>query len=169
MERGQRRNRVPECDLTREDYVAEIAVGRPQVTENQHLRNIIGSATYYRQSRIYAREGVELERTTLAGWVGKATALLEPLADAVGRHVLAGRALFADDTPVKVLAPGTGKAVTGRAGTYVRDERPWAGEGAPAAWYRFSPDRKAHHPKEHLTGFAGWMHADVVSVNYFCR
>ena len=114
----------------------------------------------YRQSRIFARDGVELERSTLAGWVGKATALLEPLADAVGRHVLAGRALFADDTPVKVLAPGTGKTTTGRAWTYVRDERPWAGEGAPAAWYRFSADRKAHHPKEHLAGFAGWMHAD---------
>ena len=114
----------------------------------------------YRQSRIFARDGVELERSTLAGWVGKATALLEPLADAVGRHVLTGQALFADDTPVKVLAPGTGKTVTGRAWTYVRDERPWAGEGAPAAWYRFSADRKAHHPKEHLAGFAGWMHAD---------
>ena len=118
------------------------------------------SLPLYRQSRIYAREGVELERSTLAGWVGKATALLAPLADAVGRHVLAGRAIFADDTPVKVLAPGTGKTATGRAWTYVRDERPWAGEGAPAAWYRFSADRKAHHPKEHLAGFAGWMHAD---------
>ena len=118
------------------------------------------SLPLYRQSRIYAREGVELERSTLAGWVGKATALLEPLADAVGRHVLAGRAIFADDTPVKVLAPGTGKTATGRAWTYVRDERPWAGEGAPAAWYRFSADRKAHHPMEHLARFAGWMHAD---------
>ena len=118
------------------------------------------SLPLYRQSRIYAREGVELERSTLAGWVGKATALLEPLADAVGRHVLAGQAIFADDTPVKMLAPGTGKTATGRAWTYVRDERPWAGEGAPAAWYRFSTDRKAHHPKAHLAGFAGWMHAD---------
>ena len=114
----------------------------------------------YRQSRIFARDGVELERSTLAGWVGKAAALLEPLADAVGRHVLAGRAIFADDTPVKVLAPGTGKTATARAWTYVRDERPWAGDGPAAAWYRFSADRKAHHPKEHLAGFTGWMHAD---------
>ena len=100
----------------------------------------------YRESRIFARDGVELERSTLAGWVGKAAALLEPLADAVGRHVLAGRAIFADDTPVKVLAPGTGKTATARAWSYVRDERPWAGDGPPAAWYRFSADRKAHHP-----------------------
>ena len=110
----------------------------------------------YRQSRIFARDGIELDRSTLAGWVGKATALLEPLADAIGRHVLEGQALFVDDTPVKLLAPGTGKTATG----YVRDERPWAGEAPPAAWYRFSADRKAAHPKAHLEGFAGWMHSD---------
>ena len=114
----------------------------------------------YRQSRIFARDGVELDRSTLAGWVGKTTALLEPLADAVGRHVLTGQALFADDTPVKLLAPGTGKTATGRAWAYVRDERPWQGAAAPAAWYRFSADRKATHPKEHLAGFSGWMHSD---------
>ena len=60
--------------------------------------------------------------------------------------MLAGHALFADDTPVKVLAPGTGKTATGRIWTYVRDERPWKGEAPPAAWYRFSGDRKAEHP-----------------------
>ena len=114
----------------------------------------------YRQSRIFARDAVELDRSTLAGWVGKTTALLKPLADAVGRHVLAGQAIFADDTPVKVLAPGTGKCATARAWVYVRDERPWRGGEAPAAWYRFSADRKAHHPKAHLAGFTGWMHAD---------
>ena len=114
----------------------------------------------YRQSRIFARDGVDLDRSTLAGWVGKATALLEPLADAVGHHVLAGRALFADDTPVKLLAPGAGKTATGRVWTYVRDERPWNGEAPPAAWRRFSADRKAAHPKDHLEGFAGWMHSD---------
>ena len=74
--------------------------------------------------------------------------------------MLAGHALFADDTPVKVLAPGTGKTSTGRAWIYVRDERPWKGEAPPAAWYRFSADRKAEHPKAHLTGFGGWMHSD---------
>ncbi len=74
--------------------------------------------------------------------------------------MLAGQALFADDTPVKVLAPGTGKTSTGRAWAYVRDERPWKGEAPPAAWHRFSADRKAEHPKAHLTGFGGWMHSD---------
>lgn len=114
----------------------------------------------YRQSQIYAREGIELERSTLADWVGKSAALLEPLADAIGRHVLAGKAIFADDTPVGVQAPGHGKVKTARLWTYVRDERPWAGPAPPAAFYRFTPDRKGKWPRNHLRDFKGFMHAD---------
>lgn len=114
----------------------------------------------YRQSQIFEREGIDLDRSTLADWVGKSTALLEPLADAIGRHVLAGQAIFADDTPVKMLAPGTGKTQTARLWAYGRDERPWGSGVPPAAWYQFSPDRKGQHPKDHLKGFKGWMHAD---------
>ena len=95
----------------------------------------------YRQSRIFERDGLDLDRSTLADWVGKSTALLEPLAVAIGRHVQAGQALFADDTPVKMLTPGAGKTQTARLWTYVRDERPWDSEAPPAAWYQFSPDR----------------------------
>jgi transposase len=114
----------------------------------------------YRQSQIFARDRVELDRSTLAGWVGAATALLEPLADAIGRHVLAGQAIFADDTPVKLQAPGTGKTKTARLWAYGRDERPWSGAAPPATWYRFSTDRKGERPAEHLKSFTGWMHAD---------
>lgn len=114
----------------------------------------------YRQSQIYEREGLDLDRSTLADWVGKSTALLEPLANAIGRHVLKGQAIFADDTPVKMLAPGTGKTQTARLWVYGRDERPWGSEAPPAAWYQFSADRKGQHPKDHLNGYEGWMHAD---------
>ncbi len=114
----------------------------------------------YRQSQIFQREGIDLDRSTLADWVGKSTALLEPLADAIARHVLRGQALFADDTPVKLLAPGSGKTKTARLWAYVRDERPCAGEAHPAAWYQFSPDRKGVRPREHLANYAGFMHAD---------
>jgi transposase len=114
----------------------------------------------YRQSRIFEREGVDLDRSTLADWVGKSTTLLEPLAEAVARHVLKGQALFADDTPVKLLAPGSGKTKTARLWAYVRDERPWAGEAPPAAWYQFSPDRKGVRPNTHLANYTGFMHAD---------
>ena len=114
----------------------------------------------YRQSQIFQREGIDLDRSTLADWVGKSTVLLEPLADAVARHVLKGQAIFADDTPVKLLAPGSGKTKTARLWAYVRDERPWAGGAYPAAWYQFSPDRKGVRPREHLADYEGFMHAD---------
>jgi transposase len=114
----------------------------------------------YRQSQIFDRDGLDLDRSTLADWVGKSTALLEPLAEAIGRHVRAGEAIFADDTPVAMLAPGTGKTQTARLWIYGRDERPWGSSTPPAAWYRFSTDRKGQHPRDHLSGYAGWMHAD---------
>lgn len=114
----------------------------------------------YRQSQIYGREGVELDRSTMADWVGKSTALLEPLADAIGKQVRAGPALFADDTPVKMLAPGTKKTQTARVWAYVRDERAWAGSAPPCAWYQFTVDRKGEHPVSHLSGYKGWVHAD---------
>src|SRR3954466_4497545 len=113
-----------------------------------------------RQSQIFEREGIDLDRSTLADWVGKSTALLEPLADAIERHVLGGQAIFADDTPIKLQAPGEGRTRTARIWTYVRDERPWLGPDPPAACYRFTCDRKGEHPAGHLHGFRGWVHAD---------
>ena len=117
----------------------------------------------YRQSQIFGRDGVELERSTLTDWVGRSTALLEPLAEAIGRHVRAGSALFADDTPVKMQAPGKNKIQTARVWAYVRDERPWAGPSPPCAWYRFTVDRKGEHPVNHLSNYKGWVHADGYS------
>ena len=114
----------------------------------------------YRQSQIFERDGIDLDRSTLADWVGKSTNLLEPLADAIGRHVLNGQSIFADDTPVKLLNPGAGKTKTARLWAYVRDERPWVGEAQQAAWYQFSCDRKGVRPGQHLTNYQGWMHAD---------
>jgi transposase len=114
----------------------------------------------YRQSQIFAREGVDLDRSTLAGWVGKSAALLEPLADAIQHHVLSGAAIFADDTPVKMLSPGAGKTRRAQFWAYVRDERSWKGDAPPAAFYRFSRDRRGEHPAEHLKNYKGWMHAD---------
>jgi len=114
----------------------------------------------YRQSEMYAREGVELERSTLADWVGGTSALLAPLVEALRRHVLSAAKLHADDTPVPVLAPGNGKTKTGRLWTYVRDDRP-AGEATPAAvWFAYSPDRKGEHPQAHLGNFRGALQAD---------
>ncbi len=117
----------------------------------------------YRQSQIYAREGIDLDRSTMADWVGRSTALLAPLADAIGRMVRRGDALFADDTPVKMQAPGDKKTKTARVWTYVRDERPWSGSSPPCAWYQFTVDRKGKHPVSHLGSYKGWVHADGYS------
>lgn len=114
----------------------------------------------YRQSGIYARDGVDLDRATLAAWVGKAAWLVDPLVVAIGRHVMAAEKLHADDTPVPVLAPGTGKTKTGRLWVYLRDERPHGGQSPPAVLYRYSPDRKGEHPQAHLAGFTGFLQAD---------
>ncbi len=114
----------------------------------------------YRQAEIYAREGVELDRTLLAQWVAQISALLTPLTDALRAHVFAADVVHADDTPIPVLAPGRGKTKTGRLWTYVRDERPAAGKIAPAVWFAYSPDRKGEHPQRHLEDFTGILQAD---------
>ena len=114
----------------------------------------------YRQEEIYARVGVELERTTLADWVGGASQLLQPLVEALRRHVMAAAKLHADDTPVPVLAPGLGRTKTGRLWTYVRDDRPAGDAAPPGVWFAYSPDRKGEHPQGHLRHFAGTLQAD---------
>jgi transposase len=115
----------------------------------------------YRQSEIYAREGVELERSTLADWVGSTSKLLEPLNEALRQHVISGSKLHADDTPVPVLEPGKGRTRTGRLWTYVRDDRPAGQVIPPAVWFAYTPDRSGKHPNQHLAKFKGTLQADA--------
>ena len=119
------------------------------------------SLPLYRQTEIYAREGVDLDRSTLAGWVGATSELLTPLIEAVRAHVMAATKLHADDTPVPVLSPGSGKTKTGRLWTYVRDDRPSGDTTAPAVWFGFSPDRRGEHPQGHLKLYRGALQADA--------
>jgi transposase len=114
----------------------------------------------YRQAEIYARAGIDLDRSTLADWVGQSTRLMRPLVEAVGRHVMSAERVHADDTTVPVLDPGRGKTRTGRLWCYARDDQPFAGTAAPAVLYCYSPDRKGEHPRQHLAGFRGILQAD---------
>ena len=114
----------------------------------------------YRQSQIFARHGVDLARSTLAGWVGGACWWLEALHERLVKNVFASNHLFADDTPVPVLDPGRGRTKTGRLWVYAREPRPWAGPEPPAAVYLFAPDRKAERPVSHLQHFKGVLHVD---------
>ena len=114
----------------------------------------------YRQAQIYARQGVDLDRSTLADWVGRAAWYLKPLQAHLLDDLKASTKLYADETTAPVLDPGRGRTKTGKFWTYVRDDRPWNGQNPPAAVYIYAPDRKAERPIAHLDGFAGILQVD---------
>lgn len=114
----------------------------------------------YRQSAIYAREGVELNRSTLADWVGQMFKLLRPLGTVLEHYVMAGNKVHADDTPVPVLQPGKKSTKTGRLWGYKRDDRNAGISEPPAVWFAYSPDRKGLWPQQHLKNFTGTLQAD---------
>lgn len=112
-----------------------------------------------RQSDIYANEGVDLDISTLADWVGACAATLMPLRDEIEKQVLAAERVHADDTTVPVLARGN--CTTGRLWTYVRDDKPFGGSAAAAALYHYSPNRDGIHPETHLAAYTGLLQADA--------
>ena len=115
----------------------------------------------YRQSVISARKGVELDRSTMARWLGICGALVHPLVEALHRYVLATRKVHTDDTPMPVLSPGNCQTKTGRLWVYVRDDRNAGSVAAPAVWFAYSPNRQGQHPQTHLAGFSGVLQADA--------
>jgi hypothetical protein len=114
----------------------------------------------YRQAEIYRREGIELDRSTLADWVGGASRALLPLVDALRKYVLGAEKLHRDDVPVPVMEPGNGKTKTGRSWTCVRDDRPAGSQEPAAVWFAYSPDREGEHPAGHLEKYADVLQAD---------
>src|SRR5690349_19447187 len=114
----------------------------------------------YRQAGIFARQGIDLDRSTLCDWVGRACWWLEPLWRLLHRHVMASTRIFADDTPLPVLDPGRGRTKTGRLWGYAIDNRPWGGGTPPAVVYLYAEDRKGEHPAAHLAGFRGVLQVD---------
>ena len=112
-----------------------------------------------RQSKTFAREGIEIDVSTLADRVGACVVALAPLIDAIRIHVMSAERIHADDTTVPVLAKM--KAVVGRIWTYVRDDRPFGGSDPPAAMFYYSRNRAGEHPQGHLAGYIGLMQADA--------
>jgi transposase len=115
----------------------------------------------YRQSQMYAREGIEISRNTMTGWAAQCSKLLDLLIDKLKQSVFASEYLHGDDTTIKVLAPGVGKTKTGRIWVYVRDGRPCGDDSPPAVVYYYSEDRKGERPAAHLKEFNGVLHADA--------
>ena len=114
----------------------------------------------YRQSQIYARSGVELDRSTLAGWVGKASFHLTPVVDRLAWHLKQSDRLFMDETRAPVLDPGRGKTKTGYLWALARDQRPWAGPDPPGVVFFYAPGRGGCHAEGFLEGFEGKLHVD---------
>jgi transposase len=114
----------------------------------------------YRQAQIYARQGVNLDRSTLADWVGRAAFLLRPVHERLLDKLKASSKLFADETTAPVLDPGRGRTKTGQLWAYARDDRPWSGADPPGVAYVYAPDRKAERPIAHLAGFRGVLQVD---------
>src|SRR5436305_1536101 len=114
----------------------------------------------YRQAQIYARQGVNLDRSTLADWVGRAAFLLRPVHERLLDRLKASSKLFADETTAPVLDPGRGRTKTGQLWAYVRDDRAWGGADPPGVAYVYAPDRKSERPIAHLGGFRGVLQVD---------
>jgi transposase len=114
----------------------------------------------YRQCQIFAHAGLKLSRTTLMQWVAASSLLLGPLVEALAKHVLLASSINADDTPYRVLAPGTGKTKRGHIWTYVRDGTGWGSTDPPAVWYQYSPSWHGKYPQKHLAGFKGKLQVD---------
>ncbi len=115
----------------------------------------------YRQSAILEREGIDIDRAIMADWMGHVAWWVQPLAERIGQYVMAQEVLWTDDTPIRTLAPGTGKTRIARLWCYAVDPRPYAGPGHPAVFYRYSADRKGERPRGHLEGFSGYLHSDA--------
>jgi len=114
----------------------------------------------YRQAQIYARQGIELDRSTLADWVGRGAWWLRPLHEKLLDELRRSPKLFADETTAPVLDPGRGRTKTGQLWAYARDDRPWGGPAPPVVAYIYAPDRKAERPAAHLKGFHGTLQVD---------
>jgi transposase len=114
----------------------------------------------YRQAQIYARQGITLDRSTLADWVGRAAFTLRPIHARLLEGLKSSTKLFADETTVPVLDPGRGRTKTGQLWTYARDDRPWSGPEPPGVAYVYAPDRKHERPVGHLAGFKGTLQVD---------
>ena len=114
----------------------------------------------YRQSQIYARQGIQLNRSTLADWVGRAAWYLRPLRDHILERLRRSERLFADETTAPVLDPGRGRTKTGQLWAYARDDRPWGGNDPPMVAYVYAADRKSERAEAHLGDFAGILQVD---------
>src|SRR5438552_17131362 len=141
--------RLVESGIPTEALIAQVVVAKYA----DHL-------PLYRQAQIYARQGIALDRSTLADWVGRTARELKPVHTRLAERLNASAKLFADETTAPVLDPGRGRTKTGQLWAYARDDRPWGGSDPPGVVYVYAPDRKGERPISHLDGFTGILQVD---------
>ena len=143
--------------------VKAIARGRATFATLAHV--IVSKFDYhlplYHQSEMMTAQGVDIDRSTLAGWTGQASALLDPVISRIRQEGMKASKIHTDDTPVPVLDPGRGKTASGSLWTYVVGDRASGSATPPLAWYRFTPDRTGAHPQKELASFKGYLQADA--------
>ncbi|ELD4018271.1 IS66 family transposase [Salmonella enterica] len=153
------------CDVIVQAPLPAKPVEGSRVGSSLLARILVGKYTehtpLYRQAEIYARHGLALSRNTMVRWVAMMADRLRPLYEALNQYVLQSGKVHTDDTPVRVLEPGSGKTRTGRLWVYVRDDRNAGVPEAPAVWFSYSTDRKGEHPQRHLAGYNGVLQADA--------
>lgn len=160
----------PRCACRKCDHIFQAApvsngidkgIAGPGLLSHIIVQKYCDHLPIYRQSDIFARTGIELAESTMASWVHQCSQLLEPVVEELVKHIFAAQKLHADDTPIKVLAPGTGKTKVGRIWTYVLDGRAHGDITSPAVCYYYSPDRLGSRPEGHLASFSGVLQADA--------
>lgn len=114
----------------------------------------------YRQAQIYARQGVDLDRSTLAAWVGKAAYELTPVYECLLAGLKQSTKLFMDETTAPVLDPGRGKVKKGYFWALARDDRSWSGDDPPGVAFTYAPGRSGKHAVDILKGFEGVLQVD---------
>ena len=153
------------CEAVFQALAPELPIekGRPGpgLLANVAVSKYCDGLPLYRQSGILECEGIEIDRATMAEWMGHVAWWVMPLAERIGDHVMGQDVIWTDDTPIRTLAPGNGKTRVSRFWCYAVDPRPYVGPGHPAVFYRYSADRKGERPRGHLEGFRGYLHTDA--------
>lgn len=143
------------------DRTIERGIAGPGLLAHIAVAKFADHQPLYRQAAIFERQGMTLDRSTMARWLGMCGALVRPLVEALQRYVLTADKIHTDDTPMPVLSPGNGQTKTARLWVYVRDDRHSGSTAAPAVWFAYSPNRQGQHPQTHLAHFTGVLQADA--------
>lgn len=142
------------------DHLVEAGVPSEALLAHVAVAKYADGLPLYRQEGIYARDGVEIGRNTMANWMGHVGFHLAPLAERILDMIKQGERVYADETTLPTLAPGSGKTKTAWLWTYARDDRPFGGTAPPMVAYRFEDSRGGDCVERHLDGYKGLLQVD---------